>query len=750
MMGWLEGRFMAWANDNWWVGPSREQIGRVAEREGITTLAAANRLMEQREQWITAVAADPYRMGYEPSIWWVAWALHDFPWCQDNTRRYLADRMGVEESKVWETWKQRVRAKLGVPASVVDLLIMGANRSAKSEFGAKSTQRMAVNTPDETVLFLAQQFALSQQTVQPRLWRYMPVEWKKKHMSEDWYVHYKELKGFSEAQYQLPNRTKVIGKFYSQDPKEALVGSETVWAWPDEEITPNWNDELGRRLASRRGKKLLTFTPISGYTAVVKEFLDGARIVRSVPAYMLPRDGGEQIPWLAVGLSREEWEKRIIEVREKRVATVPASRPEDCVAWLDDVPCGTPEEAKGRDFERAPRVALCFDPRKAVVWFQCQDNPYGEPSELIARERDKGADRVRTVLYGIAVKSRSSVLARYNELIHVIPDDKVPEIGVNYVFDDPSGTRNDAMIWIRSTPTADYVYREWPGSYMIPGVGVPGPWAKPSGRNKGWNDGDRDEGSESFGFGFTRMKFEVARLERWKAYQEWAKGRDQRDIAEGIGLPDDEEMKDWNDEWAEEQITDRFMDSRAAARHAMTNDGEVTLLEQWNDLGGWDWNTTPGESIKEGISMIADALDYSQARDGTMERPPKLFIADSCRNVRFAAATYTGGDSQKGAVKDWIDMLRYFYQLKLGLCANVSPVELARLWGNDAKGAAQMVVVRRRAAGGGTFMDVETRTARADRVAVEPQTERVGAGGVRIGNAGVRTGARMVWGCRRR
>jgi hypothetical protein len=740
---------MAWTNDNWWVGPSAEQIDRVAEREGITKLAAATRLLDQREKWIEAVAADPYRMGFEPSIWWVAWALHDFPWCQDSTRKYLAGRLGVDEEKAWEEWRRRLCALLGVPESVVDLLIMGANRSAKSEFGAKSTQRVAANTPDETVLFLAQQFALSQQTVQPRLWRYMPVEWQKKHMSEDWYVNYKELKGFSEAQYQLPNRTKVIGKFYSQDPKEALVGSETVWAWPDEEITPSWNDELGRRLASRRGKKLLTFTPISGYTAVVKEFLDGARIVKSVPAYMLPRDGGEQIPWLAVGLTREEWEKRKQEMREKRVATVPASRPEDCVAWLDNAPSVVPEEAKGRDFERAPRVALCFDPRKAVVWFQCQDNPYGEPSELIARERDKGADRVRTVLYGIATKSRSSVLARYNELVHVIPDDKVPAVGINYVFDDPSGTRNDALIWIRSTPTADYIYREWPGSYTIPGVGVPGPWARPSGRNKGWNDGDRDEGSESFGFGFSRMKFEVARLERWKAYQEWAKDQNPIDIAEGIGLPDDEELEDWTEAGAEEPIRDRFMDSRAAARHAMTNAGEITLLDQWNNLGGWDWNTTPGERIEEGVKMIADALDYMQARDGTMERAPKLYFAESCRNSRFAAATYTGGDKQKGAVKDWIDMIRYFYQLKLNLCAGVDPAELARVFGAGAKGAAQLVRVIRRGAGGSNSVGYEIRGAGGAGVMTDVPC-RVAAGGVRIGSNGVRTGARMVWCGRRR
>ncbi len=739
---------MAWTSDNWWVGPDAGAIERHALREGMTRVQAASALLEQRERWIKAVNDDPFRLGWEPSVWWVAWALMDFPWCQESTARALAARLGVPEADAWEVWKRRLRERLGVKEPVVDLLVLGANRCAKSEFGAKSTQRVAVNVKNETVLFLAQQFGLSAMTVQPRLWRYMPAEWKQKHMGDDWYVHYKDLKGFSEAQYQLPSKTKVIGKFYSQDPKDALVGCETVWAWGDELIPINWDDELGRRLASRKGKKLLTFTPIDGYTAVVKGFLDGARVVRSAPAYLLPRDGGPQLPWLAVGLTREEWTRREQEVAAGRVPTVPASRPEDCVRWLEGVKEEEPEEAKGRDFERAPRVALCFDGRRAVVWFHTRDNPYGTPSELIARESDKGADRIRTILYGIPVKSRSSVLAKYNELVHVIPDDQVPKEGVNYCFADPAGARNDALIWIRSTPTADYVYREWPGSYSIPGVGVPGPWAKPSGRNKGWNDGDRDEGSESFGFGFCRMKLEVARLEGWRDWDVWMKGRDARDVAEGIGLPDEEELEEWDEaRGARERIADRFMDSRAAGRAAMENAGEVTLLDQWNRLGGWDWNTAPGNPISGGLSMIADALDYAAARDGSLERPPCLYVAESCRNMRFALATYTGGDGMKGAVKDFIDLMRYFYELKLARCAGADPLEVARIWGNDARGAAQAVTVARRTAGGEVRMGMEVRvTGRVcgdGSVGVGGDVVRVRAGGVVTGT-GAR-GARMVW-----
>jgi hypothetical protein len=95
------------------VGPDRGAIERHAQRRGLALQEAARELLEQRERWIEAVNADPYRLGYEPSIWWVAWALIDFPWCQAGTRKALAQRLGVPEEQAWEEWKQRLRRKLG-------------------------------------------------------------------------------------------------------------------------------------------------------------------------------------------------------------------------------------------------------------------------------------------------------------------------------------------------------------------------------------------------------------------------------------------------------------------------------------------------------------------------------------------------------------------------------------------------------------------------------------------------------------
>jgi hypothetical protein len=602
----------------------------------------------------------------------------DFTWCQQSTRDTLAQRLGVHPDDAWDVFKRRMRAVLGFAEPVRDVLIMGANRSGKTNMGACTMQRWAMHTHDEMGLFLAQQFQVSTQTVQPRLWDYMPAEWRVKHMGEDWYVHYKDLKGFSEAQYQVPTGCKVIGKFYSQDPKDALVGCEAKLAWPDEEIPLHWMEELGRRLASRRGQMLATFTPVSGYTPPVKMFLDGATVVRTCTGYMLPRDGGEQWPWAAVGLTREEFEGRAHELRNNKLPTIPASRPEDCVAWLDESAAAKPAAQHGRVWEDVPRVARCFDPRQAVVWFQSSDNPYGEPMELLAREGGKSADRIRTIIYGIAVKSRSSVFASYNERVHVTPSP--PEHGINYCLMDPAGDRNFAVAWIRSTPWLDTPYREWPGNYNIPGVGVPGPWAKGSGKNKGWNDGARDEGQESFGFGLLRMKYEIARLEGWSDYESWASRHQPQDIADAIAMPSEEEIRAWDEaNGARERMEGRFVDSRPASSVRIENDRPVTLLTQLNDLGGWYWSTTPGDDIADGCAMIVDALAYETSGDGAVKVPPRFKVCECCRNIRFALATYTGADGQKGAVKDWIDLLRYFFRQGLALCKEADPREVARM-----------------------------------------------------------------------
>jgi hypothetical protein len=52
---------------------------------------------------------------------------------------------------------------------------------------------------------------------------------------------------------------------------------------------------------------------------------------------------------------------------------------------------------------------------------------------------------------------------------------------------------------------------------------------------------------------------------------------------------------------------------------------------------------------------------------GRVVRQPRLKIAASCVNVIFAMTQWQNADGKTGATKDFIDLLRYFFQAGLSL-----------------------------------------------------------------------------------
>jgi len=233
---------------------------------------------------------------------------------------------------------------------------------------------------------------------------------------------------------------------------------------------------------------------------------------------------------------------------------------------------------------------------------------------------------------------------------HVIREADVPAEGENYLMLDPAA-RNFFMLWIRRAEGKAYVYREWPGSYHIPGVGVPDPWAVPSSRNpKTGNDGERGGAQASWGFSLLRYKFEIARLEGWRGFEEWK--------AQGVGpdeVPDYGLLEEWHeDQGAREVVETRFVDCRPATAPKVENDRVSTLHTDLNNLGMW-WTLSPGGAINDDVVKIQSAFEM-----GT------LFVAESCRNLRWALANWTGADGEKGACKDPVDCLRWYFGAGLG------------------------------------------------------------------------------------
>ena len=343
-----------------------------------------------------------------------------------------------------------------------------------------------------------------------------------------------------------------------------------------------------------------------------------------------------------------------------------------------------------REYERVARVLKCIDPeeKRAVVFFHTSDNPYGNPRSVWSTIARGTRDFIKERFYGIATKTLSARFPKFNLKVHTLAPEDIPAEGSNYHIVDPAGGRNWFMLWVRSTPAAHYVYREWPGGYYIPGVGAPGPWAVPDGKRP---DGARGPAQKPFGWGPEKYKKEIARLEGWTDYQE-----DQ---------PADKNFTDWVTPWyaghgAKERIVQRYMDCRFLNSHSSKPYGDkVDFTESEGgrelhelDMLGLHFTQASGDALNKGIEDINAALDYDETRAAGPFNRPRLFVSSECKNLIYALQTWTGldgyrvtqdgeGISQKGATKDPIDVLRYFMREGVGYMEHVGGGQLRKPWG---------------------------------------------------------------------
>ncbi|MDH3834423.1 MAG: hypothetical protein OES34_09740 [Nitrosopumilus sp.] len=578
----------------------------------------------QRAQIMAEERADPLVSGWEPPIWRVVYALLGMPF-------------------VDASWAAAMRAYLKFEHAVKCVLISGGNRSGKSEFGAKTSMKILTSMAESRCWAFHTNAPMSVEYTQPLHYKYLPPHLREREIrSETTYVAYKQKTGFSDAKYVLPNRSEAYFRNYEQK-IETIEGGEVNIVTADELLPPDWLQTLMFRTATRDGWIMVYFTPVQGYTPTVRVFQDGAEVVQECDAFLLPRDGGEPDEARALGLTQQEYAEQVDAKREKRPATCPASRPEDCDAWLRGEP-SQPVVPAGRTFERVPRVMKCVDPEKAVVFFSPADNPYGNPMVVTTKVRSDTAVLVRERWYGIANKTISARFPKFGP-IHIVDPEAIPKAGTNYLFVDPASGRNFFMSWFRFTPQGVYLYREWPGNYFIDEVGVPGPWATPDGKHL---DGRAGPAQESFGFGLLRYKEEIAKLEGW---------RDAR-----APKPPDMSREDWvaawDDEDTDEPVEERYMDSRFASSAKLENDRPTTLLEEFDEIG-MNFIATPGDDINEGVKMLETLLYYRQDAEIGYFNMPKFFVASDCTNTIFSLQTWTGKDGRKGACKDPVDNCRY-------------------------------------------------------------------------------------------
>jgi hypothetical protein len=617
---------------------------------------------KQRAEIVDRMRSDPLGEGLEPPIWWVADALIDFPICTRNTADSIRGTTGMG----WDAFKVEMRKAVGWDgAPARSILLDGANRSAKSEYAAKRAMMMACAPVDKTaarderecVLGMHSQIKRTKMDQQPLFIKYLPPAWRefREGMGNRRDFEWINKGFFPQGWHKLPNGRRIDFAAYSQKVRDVLEGKIIKFANPDERFPMEWLETLEIRTAQVNGFVVATFTPVDGWTAGMGAFCDGMEILRKVPAFLLPTDGGTACPWLALGLYEREYRELEGAERENRQAEVPACRPQDCLKWLDGEE-GMLTGPAGRTFGTVPRVARSANGKRAIVWFHPCDNPWGNPKSVIETCLSQGAERVKRNVYGIAQRGWGKQISNFDVSKHVVAPDAVQKVGRNFhVMDPASGRtggegRNSFMAWFRRVGRIVYIYREWPGRDWIAGVGVPEPWTIPSGsdRNGKGNDGSKGPAQSSWGFGLLRYKFEIARLEGWKDWNAWRKAghEDREDVAD---VTDGGEVWKWlQRNGASEPIQKRMIDPRSANMGHIGIDTPVTLLDEFDKIGLM-FDPARAPSIDDGVKKIIAMLE-----DG------RLKISADCPNIIWSLQNWTNVDGQAGACKDPIDVVRMF------------------------------------------------------------------------------------------
>ena len=631
------------------------QVAAFASQKGVDEARARATLAQLRDRQIALRRGDPYSYGYEPPIWYVAKALMRNPAWSAYERETIA-RAGRakfgRDGWTAEEFADAMRRRLGFSHPVTKILIMGSNRSGKTDFSAKLCVQTAM-AGGKKVCSGAQTLKTQKKNQMARVWHYLPKELRERNIAtkkatsflEN--ISYTEKNGFAGSRITFANESTLDFVSYEQT-TASQEGVEYDLAHLDEEYPMGHYDLYTTRVTSRAGMFLGTFTPLHGYTSAVAAFMDGAAVTRWHRAYLRPRDNGAREPWNELNLERSEYE-RLVSWRRKSQdddCEVPESRPEDCFEWLLDQGDGrySGPGPDGRTFDFTPRIAVCQGGEAAAVWFYGSDNPYGLPAELIATKMaGEGSDkRILAAVYGVARELKGRVFKTSAIRAAVVDDDAVPADGVNFLVCDPSPERNWCMGWFRYVPRTDtlFMYREWPGNYEIPEQGVPGPWAVPSDKNEGLNDGARGDGQISFGWGYQQIFDEIERLEA-----------------------DDS------------PIEFRILDSRAASQSKISKTTNRTLIEDLEEFCG-GWQVADGQRVEVGYTRMNDKLVAG-----------KLKFAKSCVNAIACLEMLTGRDGQKGACKDFVDLVRYAV---MSDCWSLAP-NTARPSNRRAEGASSPI-----------------------------------------------------------
>lgn len=446
------------------------------------------------------------------------------------------------------------------------LLISGGNRSGKTAFASWYVTRLLDEIPGARIACFSMTHQSSIRDQQPSVYEMLPQRYKKIKRGVVQNIKYTQKNGFSDGTFVFPVKLDSPEEPGSQcwfnayqQPMDILEGFEADLIWFDELVPFSWYETAAFRLVTRKGKMLVTATPITGYTPVYGSFVNGAQVTESRLASLI--DG----------------------------------------PTVQGVPNG-----------EMPYVMECIDPKRAVMFFFTDMNPYNPYEQMERTLSGESSVQIKIRAYGYTDKSSGNFFPKFGKA-HIIEPEKVPDEGTNYMCVDPAGSRNWSMLWLRVDRDDNlYVYRDWPdkasyGEWAVPGdkaEGSIGPAAKPEGR------------------GLSEYKDLIEELE------------------------------------GDEEIECRLIDPRAGGSKAMTDEGGETLIDLLNDLG-LDFFKAPGLPIEQGIGLINEKMNYNLDEPLSVCNQPSLFISSDCGNLIDCIKEISAAGGDRNKYKDFVDCLRY-------------------------------------------------------------------------------------------
>ena len=154
-----------------------QQVVAFARARGIEPKEARDLLEQLRSRQIKQRRDDPYNFGYEPPIWYVVKALVRNP-CWSGYERATIRRTGQtlfgHQDWTAEQFAEAMRTRLGFQHAVTKLLIMGSNRSGKTDFAMKFCVQTAMQG-NKKVFSGAQTLKTQKKIQMPRYWHYMKI-----------------------------------------------------------------------------------------------------------------------------------------------------------------------------------------------------------------------------------------------------------------------------------------------------------------------------------------------------------------------------------------------------------------------------------------------------------------------------------------------------------------------------------------------------------------------------------------------